>query len=222
MVHISASLLTADYAWLGEEVQRAEKAGVDSFHFDMMDGHYVSNLALTPKHLKALRPYSLLPFHTHLEVDNPDEILTNFTALQADMIIVQRNTLSDPVRTFNMIRSQNIKIGLALNLDDAFDEASRFFQDLDLLLLLGVYPGFGGQPMQSGTQERIASTRLLAGQTDHRIKIAVDGGVKPENAVSLVEAGADILIMGTALFQSTDMAGVVKSIRESTARLPRH
>jgi len=222
MIHISASLLAADYARLGEEVQRAEKAGVDSFHFDMMDGHYVPNLALTPEHLKALRPYSLLPFHTHLELDNPDDSLTNFTSLQADIVIVQWNTLTDPVQTFNMIRSQNIKIGLALNLDDAFDGASRFFQDLDLLMLMGVYPGFGGQPIQPGIPERIASARLLADQSDHQIKIAVDGGVKPENAASLVEAGADILIMGSALFQSSDMAATVQSIRESTARSPRH
>jgi len=221
MIHISASLLAADYAWLGEEVQRAEKAGVDSFHFDMMDGHYVPNLALTPHHLKALRPYSLLPFHTHLELNNPDDILSSFTSLQADMIIVQWNTLADPSQTFDRIRSQNIKIGLGLNPDDAFDEVSRFIQDLDLLLVLGVYPGFGGQPMQPGTQERIASARLLADQSDHQIKIAVDGGVKPENAASLVEAGADILIMGTALFQSSDMAATVKSIRESIARSPR-
>ena len=137
MTHISASLLAADYARLGEEMQRAEKAGVNSFHFDMMDGHYVPNLALAPDHLKALRPYSLLPFHAHLELDNPDDLLSNFSSLQADMIIVQWNTLTDPSRTFDSIRSQNIKIGLGLNPDDAFDEASHFFQELDLLLLLG-------------------------------------------------------------------------------------
>ncbi len=188
----------------------------------MMDGHYVPNLALAPEHLKALRPYSLLPFHAHLELNNPDDLLSNFSSLQADMVIVQWNTLTDPSRTFDSIRSKNIKIGLGLNPDDAFDEASHFFQELDLLLLLGVYPGFGGQPIQPGIPERIASVRLLADQTDHRINIAVDGGVKPENAAQLVQAGADILIMGTALFQSADMAGIVKSIRESTARLSRH
>ena len=222
MIHLSASLLAADYARIGEEVQRAEKAGADSFHFDMMDGRYVLNLALTPEHLNALRPYSHLPFHAHLELDNPDDVLSKFTLLQADMIIVQWNTLIDPSRTFDRIRSQNIKVGLGLNPDEAQDEASRFFRDIDLLLLLGVYPGFGGQAMQSGMLEKIASARLLADRPDHRFTIAIDGGVNPENAASLVEAGADWLIMGTALFQSLDLIETIRSIRESIARLPRH
>ena len=215
MTHISASLLAANYARMGEEMQRAEKAGADSFHFDMMDGHYVPNLALAPDHLKALRPYSYLPFHVHLELDNPDDVLSNFESFQADMIIVQWNTLKDPSYTFDRIRSQNMKVGLGLNPDDATNKASRFFPDLDLLLLLGVYPGFGGQCMQPGTMDRIATTRRLIDQSDHRITVAVDGGVKPENCASLVQAGADILIMGTALFQSSDMARTIVSIKES-------
>ncbi len=221
MAHISASLLAADYARLGEEVRRAVKAGVDSFHFDMMDGHYVPNLALTPDHLTALRPNSRLPFHAHLELDNPDDVLSKFNSLQADMIIVQWDTLTDPARTFDKIRAQNMKVGLGLNPDDGLEESSRFFRDLDLILLLGVYPGFGGQPMQAGTMERISRARHQADGLEHRVSIAVDGGVKLENIPQLVDAGADILIMGTALFQSADMAGTVRSIRESIAGSPR-
>jgi len=217
MTHICASLLAADYARLGEEVQRATKAGVDSFHFDMMDGHYVPNLALTPDHLRTLRTYSPLPFHAHLELNNPDDVLYKFKSLQADVIIVQWDTLREPPRTFEKIRSQNMKVGLGLSPDDPLDEASSLFQNLDLLLLLGVYPGFGGQSMQPATLEKIASAQKYIGQTNHRIPIAVDGGVKPENAASLVQAGADILIMGTALFRSIDMAETVRSIRESLA-----
>lgn len=221
MTHISASLLAANYARLGEEVQRAERAGVDSFHFDMMDGHYVPNLALTPDHLKTLRGYSKLPFHVHLELANPDEVLSKFTSLQADLIIVQWNTLTDPARTFDRIHSQNIKAGLGLNPNEACDEAAQFFRDIDLLLLLGVYPGFGGQAIQPGMQERISSARLLANQPNHRITIAVDGGVKLVNAASLVQAGADGLIMGTALFQTFDMTETIRSVRESIAKSPR-
>lgn len=221
MVHICASLLAADYARLGEEVQRAENAGADSFHFDMMDGHYVPNLALTPDHLKVMRAYSQLPFHAHLELDNPDDVLFKFEALQAETIIVQWNTLTDPPRTFERIRSQNIKVGLGLSPSDSLEEASRLFRDLDLLLLLGVYPGFGGQAMQPDTHEKIASARRMLDEAGQRIMIAVDGGVKPGNAASLVEAGADILIMGTALFQSEDMAETIRSIRGSIAASPR-
>jgi ribulose-phosphate 3-epimerase len=222
MIQICASLLAADYAHLGEEVQRAEKAGVDSFHFDMMDGHYVQNLALTPDHLKALRPYSNLPFHAHLELDNPDDVLSNFVPMQADMIIVQWNTLTDPLRTFEKIRSQNIKIGLGLTPADALDNVARFFREIDLLLLLGVYPGFGGQSIQPGTSEKIKSAGKILEQMNHQLSIAVDGGVKLENAADLVQAGADILIMGTALFQSTNMAETVKAVRESIVESLRH
>jgi ribulose-phosphate 3-epimerase len=220
MVQICASLLAADYARLGEEVQRAEKAGVDSFHFDMMDGHYVPNLALAPDHFKALRPYSHLPFHAHLELDNPDDVLFQFDPLQADTIIVQWNTLTDPHRTFEKLRSQKISVGLGLSPDDPLDKASDLFQEIDLLLLLGVYPGFGGQAMQPGTLEKIASARHLVDQGTHPVHIAVDGGIKPENVAFVANAGADILIMGTALFQSADMAGQIRTIRESIAGSP--
>ena len=222
MIHISASLLAADYACLGEEMQRAEKAGADSFHFDMMDGHYVPNIALAPDHLIALRPYSHLPFHVHLELDNPDDVLSKFVPLQADVILVQWNTLSDPAKTFDRIRSQNRKVGLGLSPDDTMDEASRFFRDLDLLLILGVVPGFGGQSMRPGTLEKIAAARNIADRSGYQFRIAVDGGVKPDNAVDVAQAGVDMLILGTALFQSRDMAKTIESIRGSIAESPRH
>lgn len=217
MVQICASLLAADYARLGEEMLRAEKAGADSFHFDMMDGHYVPNLALAPDHLKALRPYSKLPFNAHLELDNPDDVIFRFDPLEADIVIVQWNTLKNPIAVLDKIRSQNKKMGLGLTPNDSIEDASRLFSDVDLLLLLGVYPGFGGQAMQPNTCQRIAALRELTKSSDRRFTIAVDGGVKPENARSLVQAGADMLIMGTALFQSKDMAATIRSVRESIA-----
>jgi ribulose-phosphate 3-epimerase len=214
-MEISASLLAADYARLGEEMQRAERAGIDSFHFDMMDGHYVPNLALAPDHLKALRPYSHLPFHVHLELDNPDEVLSSFAPLQADVVIVQWNTLAHPHRTFERIRSQGMKIGMGLSPGDVLENASVLFSEIDLLLLLGVHPGFGGQAIQPETQMRIATARRLLNEIQKEIPIAVDGGVKLENANSLIQAGADLLIMGTALFQSSEMTAVAQAIRES-------
>jgi ribulose-phosphate 3-epimerase len=217
MVQICASLLAADYARLGEEIRRADEAGVDSFHFDMMDGHYVPNLALTPDHLKALRPYSKLPFHAHLELDNPEEVLFHFDQLHADVIVVQWNTLKHPSRVFDRIRSFNKKVGLGLSPDDSVQEASILYKDIDQLLILGVYPGFGGQAMQSDTHQRIHAVRELTDRSGCQVTIAVDGGVNPENARSLVKAGADILIMGTALFQSKNMAEAITSIRESIA-----
>lgn len=217
MIHISASLLAADYARLGEEVQCAEKAGINSFHFDIMDAHYVPNLALTPEHLKALRPHSHLAFHVHLELAIPDKVLSMFSFRQADMIIVQWNTLKDPAKTFDRIRSQNIKVGLGLSPEDEIKDVLRFLPKIDLLLLLGVNPGFGGQIMQPRTVEKITYARQQADRLGTPLAIAVDGGVKPENAPRLVRAGANVLIMGTALFQSTDLAQTIQSIREAVA-----
>jgi len=221
VLQISASLLAADYARLGEEVRRAESAGVDSFHFDMMDGHYVPNLALTPDHLTALRPYTSLPFHVHLELSNPDEVLSGFRSFRADVIIVQWDTLAHPVDSFDIIRSHDARVGLGLSPDNQIEEIVRFVQDIDLLLILGVYPGFGGQSMLPGTVEKIQAARGIAEDLNPSLTIAVDGGVKTENAALLGKAGADCLIMGTALFQAHDMKQTVKEIRESAAASPR-
>lgn len=218
MTHISASLLAADYARLGEEAERAETSGADSFHFDLMDGHYVRNLALAPDHLAALRPHTSLPFFAHLELSNPEDVLAQFDPFPADTIIVQWNTLTEPLKTFDAIRLRNAKVGLGLTPDDDIQDATRLFRDIDLLLLLGVQPGFGGQPLQSGTRERVQTARERARDSNPSLVITVDGGVKPDNAVSLVEAGADMLIMGTALFRSDDMERTIWEIREAIAR----
>ena len=222
MIHISASLLAADYARLGEEVQRAAQAGVDSFHFDLMDGHYVPNLALAPDHLKALRSYTSLPFHVHLELGNPDEALSFPSMSQADMITVQWCTLTEPIDTIRKIRNCGARIGLGLDPGDSCKQIIHLLDEIDELLVLGVFPGFGGQVMMPGIVEKIILARHFVDQCDREIRIAVDGGVKPENAAYLVEAGADCLIMGTALFGARDMAETVGQIREAVSSLPPH
>jgi len=215
MVQISASLLAADYARLGEEVQRAEAAGVDSFHFDMMDGHYAKNIALAPQHLCALRPYTRLPFHVHLELSNPDEVLEHFAPLDAEAIIVMWDTLTHPQRTFANIHAQGKRAGLSLSPGDSLSAAQQFFPLIDVLLILGVQPGFGGQQIQPKTFESVAQARDSLESMGLRLPIIVDGGVKQENAPRLISAGANILIIGTALFQAPDMSAFVECIKDS-------
>lgn len=213
MIEISASLLAADYARLGQEVKRAESAGVDSFHFDMMDGHYVPNLAFTPQHLTALRQYTRLPFYAHLELANPDEVLSKFAVLDADMVIVQKDTLPDPEKTFEKIRARGCKVGLGLSPVDSVEDCASYFSQIDLLLILGVFPGFGGQTMQPNTIEKIAVARKISADMNARITLAVDGGVNHKNSGGLINAGANCLIMGSALFQEGRMKQVIKQIR---------
>ena len=212
---ISASLLAADYARLGEEVTLADHAGVDSFHFDMMDGHYVPNLALAPDHLSALRAYSQRPFHVHLELSNPDEILEHFHNLRADLIIACWDTLTHPHETFMHIRSLGAKVGLSFGPNESAEEAISHFPDLDLLLILGVSPGYGGQAMHANTLSRISQARELRDRMAFPPVIAVDGGVNLKNAQGLVRAGAEILIIGTALFKARQMAKFIADLKAS-------
>jgi len=214
MVHVSASLLAANYARMGQEVRRAERAGADSFHFDMMDGHYVPNLALSPDHLTALRPHTRLPFHVHLELGNPDEVLDKFQPLQADLIIVCLDTLPAPSRTLTRIHALGMRAGLSLNPDEPLGAALDHLSEIDFLLILGVLPGFGGQIMQPGTTKKITQARQMIRSMGLDFPIGVDGGVNSQTASELVAAGADILIAGTALFQASRMSRIIAEFKE--------
>ena len=214
MVQVSASLLAADFARLGGEVRRAEHAGVNSFHFDMMDGHYVPNFAFSPDQLTALRPYTRLPFQIHLELAHPNEVLEKFRPLEAEFIIVCRDTVVDSGRTFACIRAKGAKTGLSLNPDEPIEETYRLFPELDLLMIMGVFPGFGGQSIHPNTITRIAQARQMRRSMRLPLLIAVDGGINLENASALVKAGADMLIIGTALFRASQMRKFITRLKE--------
>ena len=220
MIHVSASLLAANYARMGQEVQRAERAGADSFHFDLMDGHYVPNLALSPDHLIALRAHTRLPFHVHLELENPDEVLDKFQPLQADLIIVCRDTLAAPSRTLARIHALGMRAGLSVNPDEPLSAALDYLSEIDLLLILGVFPGFGGQVMQPGVKRKITQAHQEIRSLGLDLPIGVDGGVNNQTAAELVAAGADFLIAGTALFQANNMRRIITEFKE-LARLSR-
>jgi ribulose-phosphate 3-epimerase len=219
MRNISASLLGSDFARLGEEVERAERAGADSLHFDIMDGYYVQNMALAPYHLRALRPYTRLPFITHLEVSDPIQIMKSFQGTDQDMIIVQADTCKDFRQVFKAVRDQGARIGLSLNPDDPLELARPYLAEIDLLLILAVMPGFGSQKMSPATPARIATaSRMLSEAKIPSLPIGVDGGVNLVTAASLVEAGAEHLIAGTALFSAPDMSAVIRAFKAIPTR----
>jgi ribulose-phosphate 3-epimerase len=213
MVRISASLLAADHARFGEAVQRATAAGVDAFHFDMMDGHYVANLSFSPQHLADLRGETDLPFHLHLELENPDRVLSDFPPLGADMILVQWDTLAEPAETFKRIRGLGARVGLSLNPEEPLSVLEGWLSALDELLLLSVHPGFGGQPMLPGVMDRIARARRMIADEAPGLPLALDGGIGLESGIDFARAGVDWLVIGTALFTSPDMGEFVRDLK---------
>jgi len=213
MAKISASLLASDFSNVGADVLRAQSAGVDAFHFDMMDGHYVPNIALSPQHLIALRQYSNLPFHLHLELGNPDYVLEHFPQLDADVIFVQWDTLVDPIKTFSLIRSRGAKVGLSFNPRDDFIPAQSCIAYLDYFLILSVHPGFGGQSMLAGTPERILIAKKLIQSEKPDLPLMVDGGVTLDNALPLLQAGVDWLIIGNDLFKQKNLETYLQKIK---------
>ena len=210
-VRLSASLLAADYGMLRTALMSAEAAGVDRFHFDFMDGHYVPNLALSPDHIRALRPHSQLPFDVHLELSNPDEALEMMSWETVSTLIFQADTLTAPLQTFKKARDRGLRIGLSINPDWPIASLEPLLPHVDQCLVLGVQPGFGGQTMHPETIDRLEQvTRMTA---DLSVEIAVDGGVNQSNCAEAAAAGADVLVVGTAIFGAQNLEAAVISFR---------
>ncbi len=213
MVKISASLICANYARMADEVQRAEQAGVDSFHLDITDGYYVPTLTLSPNLIRDLQPYTRLPFILHLEVRDPLQILKSFDGLNLETVIVMLDTCPEPEKAWREMRARGAKVGMSINPDESVDSVRRFLPHLDYFLLLAVWAGYGGQTHDPRTLDKVRQTRAIFRQEGLHIPLAVDGGINYDIARQLVEAGADELIIGTSLFRSTDITQTVQEIK---------
>lgn len=213
MGQLSASLLAADFGMMRNALELADGAGVDRFHFDFMDGHYVPNLALSPDHIRALRPYSDLPFDVHLELSNPEEIIARLPWEGVSTLILQADTLARPSAAFESVRSRGMRVGFAVNPEQPLAPLRTWLAEIDQFLVLGVQPGFGGQPMHPATIDRVREIKNMAG--DLPLEIAVDGGINTTNAAELIAAGADVLVVGTAIFGADEIESAVAALREA-------
>ena len=216
---IAPSLLAADFARLGEEARAVERAGADWLHLDVMDGHFVPNISFGPLVVKALRPHTSLPLDVHLMIAPADPYIAAFAEAGADHISVHPEAGPHLHRTLQLIRSLGKKPGIVLNPATPVDAIAHVLDLADLIMVMTVNPGFGGQAFIASQLSKIATIRRMIDATGRHIALQVDGGITSETAGQVLAAGADTLIAGTAVFGAADYAKAIAGLREAAPRL---
>lgn len=212
MVYIAPSLLSADFSKLQEEVKDIEQGGADWLHLDVMDGHFVPNITFGPGLIKALRPHSNLFFDVHLMIDNPDQYITAFADSGADMIVVHAEACTHLHRTIQSIHATGKKAGVALNPATSLSVLDYILPELDMVLLMSVNPGFGGQKFIDIVPKLERLMEMCKAQGVSPL-IQVDGGITAETAPLVVNAGANVLVAGSAVFGKPDRKAAIEALR---------
>jgi len=218
---ISASILTADFARLGDEVRRAADGGADSIHLDVMDGHFVDNLTMGPVVVGAVRPASDLPLHSHLMITNPLAYAERFADVGSDLIIFHVEADDDPVAVIDAIERAGKRPGIALNPDTAAEAVHPYLERVDLLLVMTVHPGWGGQPFITEVLPKLSALRDEIASRDLTVQIGVDGGVNLETIGAAHAAGGEVLVTGSSLYSTDgDLAPTVAALRAAALARP--
>ena len=218
MIKLAPSILSADFARLLEDVKKVEKAGCEYLHIDVMDGHFVPNITLGPGIVNSLRKDVNMVFDAHLMIENPDNYIKEFADAGCDIIVVHQEACTHLHRTIQNIKSHGIKAGVALNPATPIETIKYVLQDVDMVLLMSVNPGFGGQSYIPVVTEKIKELKALIDKMNLDIDIEVDGGVKPSNIAEVVNAGANVIVAGSAIFNAGNIDEAVKSLRENASK----
>ena len=214
MIKIAPSILSADFSRLSEEVARVEEAGAEVLHIDVMDGHFVPNITIGPLVVKSLRPHSKMRFDVHLMIENPEQYIEEFAKAGADHITVHLEATYHIHRAIQQIKSLGLTAGVSLNPATPLDGLKYIIDQLDMVLIMSVNPGFGGQKFIPEVLPKIRVLRRHLDQMQSNCEIEVDGGINLQTASPVVKAGADILVAGAAVFGQPDPAQAVRTLRE--------
>jgi len=213
MIKIAPSILSADFARLGEEVQAVARAGADYIHVDVMDGHFVPNLTIGPLVVEALRKVTDLPLDVHLMIESPDRYIADFASAGADLITVHQEAVPHLHRTVQLIKSLGKRAGVSINPATPASTLDVILDELDLVLVMTVNPGFGGQGFIASGLAKIATLRREIDRRGLTVELEVDGGVKIDNIGRIAAAGADVFVAGSAVFGSADYAATIGELR---------
>ncbi|MFA6804732.1 MAG: ribulose-phosphate 3-epimerase [Candidatus Methanomethylophilaceae archaeon] len=209
MTKVAPSMLSADFSRLGEELTRIEKAGADWAHLDVMDGMFVPNITIGPSVIKAIRPLSKMPFDVHLMIEDPVRYVHNFADAGADMMTVHTEANGDIMAAVDKIGDLGCKAGITLNPPTPVTDFDKYLDKVDLVLIMTVQAGFGGQSFREECIEKIKYVRKWADEHNPKLEISVDGGINRETGKRCVDAGATVLAAGSSLFRSNDMASEI-------------
>tara|TARA_B100001029_G_C14967975_1_gene398455 strand:+ start:320 stop:976 length:657 start_codon:yes stop_codon:yes gene_type:complete len=214
-VKISPSILASDFSSLGEEVSNLTNAGADLIHVDVMDGHFVPNLTIGPGIVKSIRDKSTLPFDVHLMIDPVEPYIEKFVEAGADIISIHPEANDDTDVCLNKIKSLNVKAGLAINPDTNWQVVKPFMDKIDLILVMSVHPGFGGQKFIPSALDKLSKLREEIDNSGREIDLEVDGGINFDNVQSVIDAGANMIVAGTTTFRGgpSEYAGNIEKLR---------
>jgi len=213
MVKLAPSILSADFSRLGEQVARVEQAGVEYLHIDVMDGHFVPNITIGPLVVEALRPESKLVFDVHLMIENPDNYVEQFVKAGADIVGIHVEAAHHLHRSVQLIKSLGVRASVSLNPATPLSTIEYILQDVDMVLIMSVNPGFGGQKFIPNVLPKISALRSMIKERGLNVDIQVDGGINPGTAGRVVAAGANVLVAGSAIFGAADIPAAVAGLR---------
>ena len=214
-IKIAPSILSADFSRLGDEIRAVEEAGAEWIHIDVMDGHYVSNITIGPVVVESIRKVTRLPLDVHLMITDPDKYGPEFIKAGADWISIHPETCEEPKTSLKKIRELGAKASIAVNPDVPLDQVERYFPDIDMVLMMTVFPGFAGQAFIEDVLPKIEKTKKVIEQRKLPILIEADGGIKADNIARVVEAGAEVIVSGSGIFKTSDYADTIRRMREA-------